>query len=258
MQPINDPTIAQLGPLQRTYRPNTASTMTMIVLISLFLGGFGIVIDYLAFGGASDTASSNVLGEALIGTAALALVIAYDVYAVRALQRTVNVHQNGIVVLQGKQAQVYPWDQVASVTQSITKRYTNGIYTGTTYTYRLHMLDGRKVNFSSMIKGIADLGQTIQSAVTAVLYPRAIAAVQAGQTISFGTLSLNQQGIGKNGSLLPWNEIASMTLNKGYITIRKRDQRIGSWANIAVASMPNVFIFLAVSEQLRKAAGVRG
>jgi hypothetical protein len=248
-----DMQLAELGPQRGSFGPNKAGTIFGIIFATIIGGGLGIVFTVIAAKPAADGSSANFVGGSVIALICFGLAALADVFAVRVLHRTVVVHANGMVVTQDKHQAIYRWDQAASVTQYIVRRYTNGIYSGTTHRYTLRMMDGRRVVFSDGIRNVEQLGKQIQAGVSTELLPRALAAVRGGQTISFGKFGINQGGITLNTAILPWNEVASIDVKRGAIVIRKRDQR-RAWGTTSVGVTPNVFIFLAVAEQLRRAA----
>lgn len=253
MQLSPDIQIMQLGPQRGSFGPAKGQMIAAIVLATLFGGGLGILFFSIAATPATDGSNSNLIGGLLFGLACVALAVVADVFAVRVLRRTVDVYANGLVVTSGTQRDILRWDQAASVTQYIVRRYTNGIYSGTTYRYTLRMQDGRKFLFSNGIRNVEALGKLIQTGITNELLPRALAAVQMGQTIAFGKFSLNREAIMRGQTSLPWGDVSAIDLQRGSIYVRKRGQRI-AWGTASVGTTPNLFIFLAVAELLRKAA----
>jgi hypothetical protein len=150
------------------------------------------------------------------------------------------------------------WDAVGSVLQRITKTYTNGIYTGTQYLYTLTRSDGLRLKLTGWYKGIAQLGQTIAREVTRVQLPPAFAAVQRGQTIAFGDLTVNAAGIAAAGKgAVPWSEIQAVQIARGYVSVR-RSGRWLAWSGQPASKIPNLFVFLTLADQLRAAAATSG
>ncbi len=49
---------------------------------------------------------------------------------------------------------VIRWDQVEAVWQAVTRRYYNGIYTGTTHLYTVRRWDRTKTVFNDQIKNV--------------------------------------------------------------------------------------------------------
>jgi hypothetical protein len=245
--------IMQLGPQRGSFGPAKGLLWFTIIMATLAGGGLGILFFYIAATPTPDGSSSNLIGGALVGMAFVAMAVVADIFAIRTLRRTVDVFANGLVVTNGAKRDILRWDQAASITQYILRRYTNGIYSGTTHRYTLRMADGRSILFSDGIRKLEDLGRLIQAGVSNELLPRALAAVQMGQTIAFGKFSLNRDAIMRGQATLPWSEVSSIDLQRGFISVRKRGQRI-AWGTASVGRTPNLYIFLNVAERLRKAA----
>jgi hypothetical protein len=86
--------------------------------------------------------------------------------------------------------------------------------------------------------------------VTKTLLPQVVAAYNAGQTITFGPLSVNRQGLTNIlGKLLPWSEITGIDTQSGYIAVRQAGKWL-KWSNQPVARIPNAFVFLALVKSL--------
>jgi hypothetical protein len=158
---------------------------------------------------------------------------------------------DGFLFIKGGQATPCRWDQIAFVRQRVVRHYTNGVYTGTTFTYTVQRADGVKIVFNQMFRDARQLGERIQREVTNRLTPQALAAVRAGQTLPFGRFSLNWQGLTTPKEAIPWSDIQQVTARSGLITIQRHNQRRGKSYG-RVDSIPNLFVFLAVSEALVK------
>ncbi|MBO0869468.1 MAG: hypothetical protein J2P15_12965 [Micromonosporaceae bacterium] len=146
------------------------------------------------------------------------------------------------------------WDAIGSLLQRITRTYTNGIYTGTQYLYTVTRTDGVKVKLTGWYKGIAELGQTVAREVTRVQLPVAFAAVQRGEALAFGDLTVNMAGIACAGKgAVPWSEIQAVQINRGYVSLRRAGRWL-PWSGQPASKIPNLFVFLTLADQLRAAA----
>lgn len=106
----------------------------------------------------------------------------------------VYVCTEGFVFTRGGKVEAFRWDQIEAMWQAVTKHYRNGIYTGTSHKYTVRRRDGGQVVLNDRFTDVEELGNTISDKVTNYHLPLAIGAYNAGQTITFGPLSISLQG----------------------------------------------------------------
>jgi len=153
------------------------------------------------------------------------------------------------------------WDE-AAVLQNITRHTRNGSYTHTTYLYTISSPDGTQTAISGINGGIGGMerpevwGQAIQQAVTSAQLPRAAAALERGETLSFGDMSVNRDSISARGKSVTWGELQEIRVNAGYVSLKVA----GKWRSLsttAVSSIPNYFVFYALAERMLAASQPR-
>ncbi len=172
----------------------------------------------------------------------------------RVAARRVHLFQNGFVHDGGKGLVDYRWDAIAWVQQKITEQYYNGVHVGTFHIYTVARKDGPIVKLTVFFDGIADLGRHISEQVTRVKLPNAIALVEQGQTVSFGDLAINAQGlVSSRHGLLPWRELEQVQVVQGYVKLRKAGKWL-AWSNKPAADIPNLYVFLTLASVLQRAA----
>jgi len=158
---------------------------------------------------------------------------------------------DGFVFLKGSTALPFRWDQVAFVWQRITRNYTNGVYTGTTFKYTVQRVDGVEVRITQQFRNGMQLGTQIQREATSRLTPAALAAVNAGQTLQFGPFSVSRQGLATPKGLIPWNEVQQVSANRGLVVIQQRGQRKSKTYGM-VYKVPNLYVFFNVANAIAK------
>jgi hypothetical protein len=165
----------------------------------------------------------------------------------------VYVFEQGFLFKKGNETpQPFRWDQIEAVWYQVTRHYTNGIYTGTSHRYQVKRKDGYQVVLTDRFANVGNLGDTISDQVTRTLLPQVIAAYSAGQTITFGPLSVNQQGlVNMLGHVLPWSEIKGIDIQRGYIAVSRAGKWL-KWSNEPVRRIPNAFVFIALVRSLLK------
>lgn len=236
---------ANLGALHGRF---VANSRILLVII----GGFILLLALLVGGQALGTDPKDPDRQPmLIFTfifGALGSYLIYLWYSRRG--KAVEAYEQGLLRIQGKKVKVTRWDDIDAVWQSITRRYYNGVYTGTTYVYTIRTKDGERFSVSNAYKDIETLGEIIQSEVTQRLLPVIVRAYQSGQTINFGKLSLNSQGLIYKDKQLPWNQIKDLKIDRGYISIKQEGGRWFNWAQVMADTVPNLFVFLALVDNI--------
>jgi hypothetical protein len=161
----------------------------------------------------------------------------------------VRLYEEGLVYVRGEKTQTVRW---AEISQVYLATYYSRKLQMVSYNYKLQTTHGSTLAFNfndQALDHLAQLSSTIQRKVTARLLPEAIAAVQAGQSLTFGRLTVSQAGLNEGRRSLAWPAVASVELEQGFVIIRRRSQR-GDWARIVVANTPNIFVFTGVVDYL--------
>ncbi|MEJ5224140.1 MAG: DUF6585 family protein [Anaerolineales bacterium] len=166
--------------------------------------------------------------------------------------RAVVLYNDGLAYHDNKGLQLWRWDEVAEFFFSITRHYTNGVYTGTTYVYTLHKTDGAKLSFDNKYgkDDIPKLGGAIEKAVLPIQYKRAADAYNAGQVVAFGPVAISKEGITISKKMYPWDEVAKISLENGMLSVAKKGGGWFSGAAASVSSIPNVAALLTMIDQI--------
>lgn len=227
--------IYQLGTPVATFTPLLSNPLTIIAMV------LGIII-------ADVILVAFIYSLGYILYILIAIPIAAIIYGINALRHcNLKVYQfsYGLVRVKGTRVDAIRWDQVESVWQKITKgRYS------TSRTYTLRRSDGASFTFTHALRHVEQLGQNMQQTIAAIHTPMAMTAYNAGNTLHFGPLHLNYQGISNGKEVLPWHEMQGVEIKQGYVNI-KRMGKTFNWSRIAVANIPNVLVFLNVVNHAR-------
>jgi hypothetical protein len=142
------------------------------------------------------------------------------------------------------------FDSVAGLYQAIVRNSTNGIQTGTTYSYKLIFTDGTTTKMNNYTADMAELGPQIMKGVTNAQLPGAVAAIKNGQTLAFGPMTINAHGIATDSKpLAPWTQIVKIDVVQGNIRLAQAGQRT-PWGTFQCAKVPNLYTFLWLTERL--------
>ena len=217
----------QLGEPTRTFKPRISNPLLIIIIV---LGS--IILDIIVL-----AAIAYFTGFVFYILLFFPLMVAF--WAVRAL-RTFNVRfyvfKNGFIYARGRRYLVVCWDQVIAVFQ----KHAAGRY-GSSHTYTVRVQEGRKIQIGDAVNGVVDLGTMIQREVTNLLLPRAIASYKSGETLSFGKVNVNIQGVNNGKEMIPWDQIDAIETRNGLIVVQKYG-RVMKWSTVRERETPNVYV----------------
>jgi hypothetical protein len=167
--------------------------------------------------------------------------------------RRIYLYEHGFVLVERPEdPQVFPWDAIDTVFQKIVTTRYNGINAGTKYLYTITRRDGVTTKLTLFWDEGAQLGAHVNERVSAALLPGAMAAIERGRGIQFGDMTLTRRGIeGKHGSVT-WAEVSGIRMMSGYVHVQVRGRRRPQ-STAAAASLPNLPLFLTLTDRLRQA-----
>ena len=195
-----------------------------------------------------DSMSSTLLfGVFTLGF--LALAVSNLCYPLLYKGWHVYVCKEGFIFTTGKKNEPFRWDAIAGVWLEIKNYSSYGVKVGSTYKYTVQRNDGEKLVLDEKFIEVDALGNTVTQETTQSMLPRTLEDFNAGKTIAFGPLSLNQQGISNGKNMLPWSEVSGIGINKGMVLVGKKGKKL-NWLTIEVAKVPNVFVFDALARSL--------
>lgn len=237
-----------LGAFQREYRIDTASNRGLL-LSCLFMSALGgaLGVHQWFLGNPGDKATVLVLDGILTLFFLLLTVAIWFPTGSRVL-----VFTDGFVSFWVRRVFVCRWDEIDTVTETITNVYLHGVFTHTEHHLRVKRRDGKQLAIDANLKGIQELCNTVQSEALTRLYPIAVQALKNGCRVGFGPLRLSSEGIDNGTEVLWWGEIERVELDAGILTVRawgmKRD-----WFSRPLGEIPNARILLALLEPFSSA-----
>lgn len=224
----------ELGEMTAVYKPRFSNPL---VIIGIALGA--LILDIVAI--------VVIYYIGFIVYYLIAIPIIVIIWAINALGSSnlrVYLFSNGFIAARGKQSEVFRWDQIQAIWEKVTSNRS-----GNVFTYTVQRNDGKTSKMGSQLVKVRDLGVQIMREVTRLQLPQAKAAYNGGQTLSFGKINVNSQGVNNGKELVPWNQIGNMTVAKGNILIGK-DGRQLKWSTVKAADVPNLPVLLALVNQV--------
>ncbi len=236
----------QLGLFKAEYKAKlavlSARAVVAFTLIGL-LGGAGLIA-YSALDRGATT--WGALGLILLCAGLWLAVNALLYYGLR-----VYVFTEGLVWIRGNKSAVIRWDHIKTIWQKVNKRYLGSFYVGTAHAYTVQRDDGKKFRFNDGLSNVEALGNVLTREITGRLLPQVIDTYNAGETVSFGKLSVTIHGISNGEDIILWNQVKNIQVNKGALAINKDGQWI-NWTTIKVSKIPNFPVFMALVDYIMK------
>ncbi len=239
---------SHLGIPTAAYRAKFTIRKTIAVAF-LFAVGLGILA--VAILNSSSLLLSTLIAVVISSVLLLAIPTWIVVDAVRSRDIQVYACPGGLLYLHSGKTEAIRWDQVESFWRKVVKTSSYGIQTGTTHRYTLRRSDGATFKFNDTIDHVEALGNTIAAETARTLWPRYVAAYQAGQTLAFGKISLSQQGVTNGKEWLPWYQVREIQINRGYLSLKKEGVKQGNWRGIPASEIPNVDVFMALVNDIQ-------
>jgi hypothetical protein len=234
----------KLGAHRQTFLPASVS--------DTFVRGCGIIAGGFAAVGVICVAVGAFAGG--IAAGALALVPAtLAFYRGRRNQHNraarLDLFEFGMTVYRsGEQVAGFRWDSAEVRQQVIPFRNS----APTDYSLEMTGPGGAVAAFDdSLFIDAREWGKAIQSAITGTQLPRAVAAIDNGDTVQFGDIALDLDALTFGGSKYLWEQIQLIDARAGLVRIKVD----GRWVSLTpVGTIPNFYIFNELAERLRLAA----
>jgi len=235
----------KLGTHRQTFLPAPASDDTFVRGCGIVAGGFAAVGVICVTVGAYPGA----LAVGLIALVPASMAFFRGRRNRRHRAARLDLFDFGMTVYRsGEKVAGFRWDS-AEVRQQVIP-FQNSAPTE----YSLHMTspDGADAAFDDTLFADArDWGKAIQSAITLAQLPRAVTAIDDGETVHFGEIALDLTALYFRGKTFPWEQIQLIDARSGLVRMKV----VGNWVSLTpVGQIPNFYIFNELAERLRVAA----
>ncbi|HMF13100.1 MAG TPA: DUF6585 family protein [Gemmataceae bacterium] len=112
----------------------------------------------------------------------------------------------------------------------------------------LERIDGPELAFDETLQNLGQLREMVEEHTLDQFLARELERLRSGDSISFGQLTVSQEGIVADKAMLPWTRYGASTAERGQVSIY--DVRGNSFSKVEIAAVPNVHVFLALAEFL--------
>ena len=253
------PAVAALGEPQATLKPRIVGRIVLIVIgVLVMVVGLLIGVLLLAAPAAGPRGRDNIgsgVAVLLISIGGGALMAGLGLWSlIRNAGKRLWLCPGGVVLQAGAQVECLPWERFPGFYNQVTKtdHYTNGVFTGTTWTYCMEIedRDGRRLRFDSGSFGwaVKAIGDRIQRESSSALFTVAIKALEEGKPVDFYPFVLTDRGIEYRDDFLRWRDVGNMQVQSG--SVRLVDARGTRWAQRKLGDVAHSLLFLTLTQYL--------
>ncbi|MGH2508022.1 MAG: DUF6585 family protein [Ktedonobacteraceae bacterium] len=224
---------SDLGELFAIYKPKYANPL---LIIGMALGG--IIVDIVV------TIIAYMSGWIVFYLYAVpVLILIWAIYTLASCNLRVYVFANGFINARGRRGEVIRWDQIQSIWEKVTR--SSYRQSTLTYTYTVLRNDGKIFKQGSPLQKSRDMGLSMMREVVKIQLPLVKAAYQAGQTLAFGPINVDMQGVNNRKEMVPWDQIVRLTVSQGAVSVEQRGvQR--QWSPVKSAEVPNLSVLMSL------------
>ncbi len=240
--------IIGFGPAEQVYSVRRASKWgNAIATLFLFMG----VLIFTVIGVANMSTSDNAW-PLLVLAVILFLVGVFTLWsAVSNWKKCAVVYQQGFAYNDRKGLTTCLWNEIESIKSNVVKHYTNGIYSGTTHTYTIEKKDETRLMINDTLVKVEELFDSIRERSFESIYQRYSSVYNSGVPVSFGPVTISRgEGISIGRKNYPWDQVASVSIQKGAISVAKKGGGRFSGASIPSTQIPNLGVMLSIINQV--------
>lgn len=250
--------ISGMGVPEKIYPVRKFSRYGSVILAVIGLGGAAAVFTYSLIY-ALDQIQKN--GPAVLETILFAPLFFFIMLTLVGLislsiaisnwKKAAVLYKNGFAYSDRKGLKSFYWDEIKSIRSEVVKRYTNGIYTGTTHRYLIENYHGVRISLDDSLMRVEELASRIRRHTFPILYQRYSQAYNSGEPVIFGPVTISRSGgISHGKKSYPWDQIAAVTVERGSVQIAKKGGGWFSGTTLLAASIPNLEVMLAIIDRV--------
>lgn len=165
----------------------------------------------------------------------------------------------------GGRSEVFPWARITQVTRIGRHETKNGRYACTQFNYKVTRDDGAVMELKGSYvspnrSSRADpesygarfnkFGDFVAQRVSSMKLPGARGALARGETLTFGLIKINADGVVFKSGVVAWSQIREVQLRDGDLRIFQIDKRLALTGG-PVSTIPNLPLFLTLVDEAR-------
>lgn len=173
-----------------------------------------------------------------------------------------RIFREGFSLRRWEETMVVRWQDVNSVLDKWQKMVIQGIIHIHTHRITMTLEGGKELILDRRLQEIERISRQIQNAVTQARFPGIVEQLKKGETIPFGSFSLNRHGLAYGRKkALPWKELKQLEVRRhgeASVSIHKTGQRKLSfpWVTEKGAKIPNLQLFILLGDWFLAAAAL--
>ena len=171
-----------------------------------------------------------------------------------------RIFREGFSLRRWEETTVIRWQNVNSVLEKWQKMVFQGIIHIHIHRITMTLDGGKELTLDRRLQEIERISRQIQNAVTQARFPGIVDQLKKGETIPFGSFSLNRHGLAYGRKkALPWKELKKIEVQRHgeiSVSVHKTGQRKLSfpWVTEKGAKIPNFQLFVLLGDWFLAAA----
>lgn len=171
-------------------------------------------------------------------------------YALRTRRLHAITGSEGVALLVNDTVSYCRWEEIESVYETVVageaRTALETSVRGDDHVFRVRCQNGKELVFRNYLNDLPWLGKIIERETLPYLLPLAVEALENGDTLSFGPITLDAVGLREGPKKeLPWKELGEVKLVGGWLTIMQQGKR-RAWLKTSRGQVPNTHILLAL------------
>jgi hypothetical protein len=156
--------------------------------------------------------------------------------------QVVAVYRDGVADSEKGNLLVWPWSDIREI---YTYLYVDTATSDTGIGSRFDIVhrDGRRFVVSHLVGGWSELMDRLRRELDSRVGPEINRALDAGQSVPFGTgLVVERDGVKSGKKLTPWDALSEYRVERGMLVLRAQKSSVST----PIASIPNLDLLLAI------------
>jgi hypothetical protein len=228
-------------------------------LLGVGVALIGIALLALAWFGGNGAGSVKIT---FIGLVALSFGGVLLLNALRQHERYAWLGTSGVALLEWENVEWAAWKEIHTLWDLKLESAASGIMAklhakaqGKARVVKAECGDGKQLVFDAFFGDIARLAKIMKAQTLEHLLPASMAALDAGETVQFGPLALDAEGLLRpDGEELAWFDLKSI-VNKSGVTIVTAAGKWRRWFSCPQGEIPNLHVLMALVDKYRDALG---
>lgn len=195
--------------------------------------------------------SGQLLGLLLAGVGPVLVLYARKYRLLHAVTSS-----EGVALIENDTVSWCRWQNIETVWETLLAGETSSTLQasarGENHMFRVRCRAGKELVFRSFLDDLPWLGQIIKHETLPYLLPPAVAALKAGEALSFGPLSLDSEGLSAGADkFLSWAELKDVQAANGLLVASRIGKR-WAWLKVPLGQVPNAHVLLVLVSCYRK------